>query len=994
MSCAGASRAFAAIAVLATLGGGGPPAGAATPATETAVRSADHPGFGRIVIDTNATTEYTLEQEGDHVVVHLQNNIPLGAPPPRPRNVVGITIEGSTIDLMLQPGARLRSSRVGGRVILDMVDDGSATATPGPSKPLRDPRPHRSLSMASSPELGGRSSVVSAPPSAAPPPAAPIPAASTPAAPMPAAPMPVEARPLSPPPAAQQAAPHGVGELTEPTPPGRDVLPENEGPVGLRARRTRLPKEMDGTAFLVPFGTTTGAAAFQSGDSTYVVFDERRPVDMAALTADPVFGPASVQLLPTGTLLRIPHPAALSIALTQLQQGWRIAALASTPKQEPIVTSVADGRINLAAEQPSDVVNIADPDTGATLLVGTQHRPGQGVRLGRHSSEFILRPTSQGVVVEALSDAIALKPTPTGFSLSGPAAGLALSPPTGTTAELIDAAHLTRRLNFSTMPADSLRRLAIAQFDDAASSPPLSRGPKHRAAAETFLALGLSAEAESLLHMASDQDPKEAASADTEALSAIAALLAGRPDESAGLMDPKLNGTDEIELWRAVRQAMQDEGSPRAAAVFATTAPLVFQYPDPIREHILPLIAETMILGGEIKPAAILLRSRKDDPKLAYARALLSNAEGKSDQALTMLDRLANGHDQFDRARAAVRAVELRLVAGVLNKTQAADALDKLLYAWRGDARELALRERVAELRGQTGGWRVALSILRQAAIDFPDQTAPVGDRLKDTFAAMIRDQDARPTPPIEFVAMLEENTDLVRDSSDNEAVEQPLADRLLALDLPGRAKPVFDKLMNQAKSPVAKARFGASLATLDSREGDDAGAIAALDASQGSDLPPDLDEQRLILRAGSIARQGDPAGAAAMLASTRTARATEARAQILETASDWAGAEQAWSDCVAMTLPDSGMLDEPQTRTMLRLATAAARAGHDARLGMLRDTYGTRIGPGPLGDMFRLLTVEPIRTSTDIERSQREMSLAASLPADLKALQPGGATR
>lgn len=979
MSFTRASRAFAAIAVLATLGGGGPPAGAATPATGTAVRSADHPGFGRIVIDTNATTEYTLEQEGDHVVVHLQNNITLGAPPPRPRNVVGITIAGSTIELKLRPGARLRSSRVGGRVILDMVDDGGATATPGPSKPLRDPRPHPSLSMASSPELGGRSTVVSAP---------------VPAAPTPAAPVPVEARPLSPPPAAPQAPPPGAGELTEPTPPGRDVLPENEGPVGLRARRTRLPKEMDGTAFLVPFDSTTGAAAFQSGDSTYVVFDERRPVDMAALNADPVFGPASVQLLPTGTLLRIPHPAELSIALTQLQQGWRIAALASTPKQEPIVTSVGDGRINLAAEQPGDVVNMADPDTGATLLVGTQHRPGQGVRLGRHSSEFILRPTSQGVVVEALSDTIALKPTPAGFTLSGPAAGLALSPPTSATAELIDAAHLTQRLNFSTMPADALRRLAIAQFDDAANSPPLNRGPKHRAAAETFLALGLSAEAESLLRMASDQDPKEATSADTEALSAIAALLAGRPDKSAGLMDPKLNGTDEIELWRAVRQAMQDEGSPRAAAVFATAAPLVFRYPNPIREHILPLIAETMILGGEIEPAALLLSERKDDPKLAYARALLNNAEGKSDQALTMLDTLAKGHDQFDRARAAVRAVELRLAAGVLNKTQAADALDKLLYAWRGDARELALRERVAELRGQTGGWRVALATLRQAATDFPDQAAPISDRLKDTFAAMIRDQDTRATPPIEFVAMLEENTDLVRDSSDNEAVEQPLADRLLALDLPGRAKPVFEKLMNQAKSPVAKARFGASLATLNSREGDDAGAISALDASQGSDLPSDLSEQRLILRAGSIARQGDSAGAARMLAPTRTARATEARAQILETASDWAGAEQAWSDCVEITLPDTGMLDEPQTRTMLRLATAAARAGHDARLGMLRDTYGTRIGAGPLGDMFRLLTAEPIRTSTDIERSQREMSLAASLPADLKALQAGGATR
>ena len=40
-----------------------------------------------------------------------------------------------------------------------------------------------------------------------------------------------------------------------------------------------------------------------------------------------------------------------------------------------------------------------------------------------------------------------------------------------------------------------------------------------------------------------------------------------RPDEM--LADPKLDGTDEIALWRAVRQAIQDQGSPSAAAVFA-----------------------------------------------------------------------------------------------------------------------------------------------------------------------------------------------------------------------------------------------------------------------------------------------------------------------------------------------------------------------------------------------------------------------------------------
>jgi hypothetical protein len=56
----------------------------------------------------------------------------------------------------------------------------------------------------------------------------------------------------------------------------------------------KLPKEMEGTAILVPFDNTTGAAAFHSGDSTYVVFDERRPIDMAALASDPVFAGGSI----------------------------------------------------------------------------------------------------------------------------------------------------------------------------------------------------------------------------------------------------------------------------------------------------------------------------------------------------------------------------------------------------------------------------------------------------------------------------------------------------------------------------------------------------------------------------------------------------------------------------------------------------------------------------------------------------------------------------
>ncbi len=186
-------------------------------------------------------------------------------------------------------------------------------------------------------------------------------------------------------------------------------MPENAAPLGLLARRTKLPKDLEGSAFVVPFGNTTGAAIFQRGGRTYVVFDERRPVDMAALHADPVFGQASVQLLPNGTLLRLPVPAGVSIALSQTPQGWRIAGLTASAKLQPIVTTSADGVMNLAAEQPGDVISMADPDTGATLLVGTQHRPARALRPAAARPNSSCAPTELGVVVEPLSDAIALK---------------------------------------------------------------------------------------------------------------------------------------------------------------------------------------------------------------------------------------------------------------------------------------------------------------------------------------------------------------------------------------------------------------------------------------------------------------------------------------------------------------------------------------------------------------------------------------------------------
>ncbi len=297
MICPRISRAFTlgVVLVMIVTAGGAATGLAQTPASQasvTTIRSGSHPDYGRVVIDTNGNSAYSLDQDGDHVLLRFTGNVPLGNAPVPPRNVIAIKIDGPTVDLILKHGARLHPMRVDRRVVLDILDDLDGPAPPAATRPAivrPTPRPHSALSMASSPELGGRSSADrTAPPTSAaiehpPPVAQPRPPAQAAA---------VQSRPIQSP-----DAPNVV-EVTQQTPPGRDVLPEDESPPGLLARRVKLPKEMDGSAFLVPFDSAAGAAAFRSGDSTYVVFDERRPIDMSALQGDPVFNAASVQLLP------------------------------------------------------------------------------------------------------------------------------------------------------------------------------------------------------------------------------------------------------------------------------------------------------------------------------------------------------------------------------------------------------------------------------------------------------------------------------------------------------------------------------------------------------------------------------------------------------------------------------------------------------------------------------------------------------------------------
>lgn len=978
-----------------------------------AVRAGSHPNFGRVVFDWPAAVGYSVAREGDRIVVSFERPGRFDTEAVRrrlPRQVSALSVEGSRAALEVAPGAALRHYRLGTRVVLDVSMPAEARAESArPAAPMAAASPlplPPALPEQVPPRMTVEATALPAPsPAAATEPAsvradtsAARPSEEVPAPPLamprtaPAATPAAAAVPPAPPPAQSGPTPERVAAppaLTAPT------ASATAGPVSLAARAVRNAPQ---PSVVLPFAETTGFAVLRRGDWVWVVADEPRPVDLRPLKADPVFGSAEVAVTPTATIIRVRLPGEGAIRLVHAERGVRLEALPDGfPPGGALAAEVREegGRVGLtlAAAGAGEVVHLSDPDTGERLLIGTLTEGEGRVPVGRAYPEFSLVPTQRGVAVLAWSEHVTLRRSDDAFSVAAGQTmprGLAITPgQQGVDLSLASRAP-TRSFDFPALPEAALAERVRLLKAEAATAPPLARAGPRMMLAETMLALGFGPEAYAVLALAATEDPVAAASPRWAALAGAAALLAGRLEEArAPLSDPRLDGTDEIALWRTWLD--EQTGAPPAVTAprFAATAPLLPAYPLPLARRIAPAAAETLLEGGEVETATALLERLSDLTELALARAMLIEARGQIDEALAAYAALDRARDRRQRARALVRAVELGLRVGRLGAPEAAARLEPLLYAWRGDPSERALRLRAAELRAQSGDWSGALGLLRETASLFPDRAGDVRARLGEAFAALFRDGAADTLPPVEAVALFEENADLLPPGPAGDEMVARLAERLVSLDLTARAGVTLKRLLDsQPERGIDRARTGLRLARLKLADGDASGALAALAASEPHQPPASLASDRLVLRARSLAASGKIAEARALLAEPQDPRVLDARAELAGQAGDWADAAAALKGLARATLPAPGSpLDPEQRRLLLRLAVAASLAGDTATLAELTRDHGAAMATGPLSEPFRLLTGVPVRGAADLPRVSAELRLAREMRRSLAAL-------
>jgi hypothetical protein len=494
-----------------------------------------------------------------------------------------------------------------------------------------------------------------------------------------------------------------------------------------------------------------------------------------------------------------------------------------------------------------------------------------------------------------------------------------------------------------------------------------------------MVALALGAEAAAVVDIGLSTDVRTDHPAIFDGLSGVAALLAGRLSEAGGLANPRLDGSDEISFWRSVRRAMISPGEAGSAQVFANTLPLLLSYPDPLRQRLLPLVTETLIAAGLDGPARVLLEAHAEARSLDLGRAMLARKDLQHQGvAAAQFAALANGSDRLVRFRAARIAAEMKLESGEASAADTAKTLEKLLYAWRGDQREVDLWFRVAELKAEAGQWRPALQLLREAEQLWPDRKAMIRSRLMDTFSNGI--SSVQPgLKPFDLVAMSEENPDLMPTGEAGQRVAERVLSGLLDLDLPDRAAPFLEKMVASAPTGVARASFGAQLAELRLEQLNSSGALAALTSSTTDTLPAALLERRTLIFASAVARAGDIASAKNALLQLDTDNADLRLADLAESAKSWADVVMGLSRHMSRMPQRGTKLDESDVQALIRLASAANEAGDKAVITQLRERDPATFPRGKNSDLLQLLIARPVAELGDLPRAQADINLARS---------------
>ena len=785
-------------------------------------------------------------------------------------------------------------------------------------------------------------------------------------------------------------------------PPEAPAKPSTAVPVSPAAS---APAGVPATLAFDP-GQPAAAAVYVRSDQMYLVFDRPLAIGAGVITGSSagLIGPIQPVLATGGSAFRLTMQPWLRPAIERAGTVWRVLFVprVQPPRQELPVEAQPEfplgGRVLVRAPDASSVVELTDPEIGDRLLVVPLPVAVQAVSIPSRFPEVEFLSALQGIVIRPHGDGVAARLIREGVEVTANG-GLHLSPVAdaatvpadgpggidailsalsgdGTSAAVGErrpsgvAANDYRLLNLSVWQRDGGKEFTKnrqALLMAVADAPPKEKNKARLELARFYFAHGFNQEAIGVLDVLAASQPDLKGWPEFRALRGAALVAAGVPREGlAQLTGPGLDDNREAGLWRAAASTMLGENWARSAHDFSLADDILNSYPEPYFRRLSLLLAETRIQNKDPREAdrvlkRLIKRTNPDAdhwPSVEFYRGGVLQETGKIDDAIKRFKAAEEGNDRYYRARAGLARVNLEYREKRIAAATAADRLSRLRNAWRGDELELEIIRRHGEMQWQAGEYTEGLNTLREAAAYFPDssQAAEITQSMSKLFGDLFLD-GASKLPPLKAIELYDQFRELTPVGTTGDQVIRQLAERLVQVDLLGRAAELLQHQVDFRLTGLEKASVGTRLTSIRLLDSKPELALQALDASEFQPLPPELAADRRVFRARALTDLRRSNEALKLLEGDTSAPAEMLRVDI-------AWHDQRWDDAAAAldkligAPPAAGKTIEKEVgQRVLNRAIALALAGDTNRLETLRSSFGPAMAKTPEADAFAVLT-------------------------------------
>ncbi len=961
------------------------------------VRVGRHPTFYRLVFDWPKNVNYTVSgPDGQNsIVFDSPAKIDDVATSRRLPRGVTLTQTGTTplsVQITTDPARSLRHFRSGTKVVVDIM--GVNGSPQGDEKPSASRR---------TPSAGNNSaSQPIAPPDAPPAGSAPTkPSTGTSATPA------KDANTNGPRklgPSATGTATSGASSPAEG--PVRKVESIGKIVVGVKQDAAKLE-------LTFPFGRPTGAAIWKRAGFLWMAFDTRAELDLSRVRreANQVIGVVEQLDNPQGTLLRMTIPDGVGLITRQDESGGWIVTLEAGQLQPverlgPTIELGKDTKARLAVPLTGihDTMTVLDPEVGDTLRVVPTTQAGYGIENALHYPEFDVLPSFQGVVVAPVNNRVKVSHragATDGGQINDPSASSKRSEAVVVTADdglnispegarlLASATGVRARAGDADVgrifDLDSWRRGGLDNYNRALPAllqEVVNSGDEHRNKARLdlaryYVANGLGPEANAMIEMMEHDDPLIGQKSEFRALKGAAKFLNGQYEEANRLLnDPRFGDLAEVKLWRAVNNAARGRPNEGARDLMESIH-LLDKYPPELLMRLGPIAAEQALLVRNPKAGMAVIRKileTPDAPKnkildVEYLKGLFEQEAGQFDEAIATWDKVANGDNRKARAHAIFDRTELLLKLKRLTIDDAINALEKLRFAWRGDDFELAVLRRLGNLQIEAKHYRDGLKTLRQAAIFFPNSpvTPAITEKMHKTFEDLYLGDEINNISAIKAVALYDEFRELTPAGDKGDELIRRLADRMVSVELFGRAEDLLLHQIDFRLTGHEKARVAARLALVYLLDNKPKQALDVLDSSDSPELGDDLVRQRLHLRARALLDTDKGEEAMKLLANDMSKEAEFLRIDYYRKQKNYGAMADSFQRLVGSD--PANIVDgfsNQRAQYVLNWAINLAMSGRERELDMVKRRYGGLMSKGPYAKGFDLITSAPTRGLID----------------------------